>query len=259
MLQKATDTFIPNDIILADKSSNEIWQTKPLVLVTGPNMGGKSTLMRETAVLAILAHVGSYVPAISCTMSVCDRIFTRLGASDRIMAGESTFFVELSEASSILRHATRHSLVLIDELGRGTSTFDGTAIACSVVNDLANRIQCRTLFSTHYHTLVDDFEKHENVGLGHMSCMIENDEETSTKETLVFLYKFVEGSCPKSHGFNAARLANIPESIIELAESKAFAFERWVTLKRILLTLKKITDNSQQQDLLQFLSQLKLN
>lgn len=119
-------------------------------------------------------------------MSVCDRIFTRLGASDRIMAGESTFFVELSEASSILRHATRHSLVLIDELGenfisfisfdqsidgivgRGTSTFDGTAIACSVVNDLANRIRCRTLFSTHYHTLVDDFEKHENVGLGHM-------------------------------------------------------------------------------------------
>jgi DNA mismatch repair protein MSH6 len=122
-------------------------------------------------------------------MNVCDRIFTRLGASDRIMAGESTFFVELSEASSILRHATRHSLVLIDELGsnlnilfflkyiysiegRGTSTFDGTAIACSVVNDLANRIQCRTLFSTHYHTLVDDFEKHENVGLGHMVDLI---------------------------------------------------------------------------------------
>ena len=124
--------------------------------------------MRETAVLAILAHVGSYVPARSCTMSVCDRIFTRLGASDRIMAGESTFFVELSEASSILRHATRHSLVLIDELGRGTSTFDGTAIACSVANDLANRIQCRTLFSTHYHTLVDDFQTHPKVGLGHM-------------------------------------------------------------------------------------------
>ncbi|CAF1182110.1 unnamed protein product [Adineta steineri] len=259
MLQKSTDTFIPNDIILADKSSNEIWQTKPLVLVTGPNMGGKSTLMRETAVLAILAHVGSYVPATSCKMSVCDRIFTRLGASDRIMAGESTFFVELSEASSILRHASRHSLVLIDELGRGTSTFDGTAIACSVVNDLANRIKCRTLFSTHYHTLVDDFEKHESVGLGHMSCMIEKDDETSTKETLVFLYKFVEGSCPKSHGFNAARLANIPESIIELAQSKASAFERWVTLKRILFTLKKITDKSQEQDILQFLSQLKLN
>ncbi|CAF3104902.1 unnamed protein product [Rotaria sp. Silwood2] len=259
MLEKATNIFIPNDIILADQSSTEHWQTKPLVLVTGPNMGGKSTLMRQTAVLAILAHVGSYVPAISCTMSVCDRIFTRLGASDRIMAGESTFFVELSEASSILRHASRHSLVLIDELGRGTSTFDGTAIACSVVNDLANRIKCRTLFSTHYHTLVDDFEKHENVGLGHMSCMIENDEETSTKETLVFLYKFVEGSCPKSHGFNAARLANIPESIVELAQTKAAAFERWVTLKRILLTLKKVTDNSQQQDILQFLSQLKLN
>ncbi|CAF4614398.1 unnamed protein product [Rotaria socialis] len=259
MLEKATSTFIPNDIILADKSSNEEWQTKPLVLVTGPNMGGKSTLMRETAVLAILAHVGSYVPAVSCTMSVCDRIFTRLGASDRIMAGESTFFVELSEASSILRHATRHSLVLIDELGRGTSTFDGTAIACSVVNDLANRIQCRTLFSTHYHTLVDDFEKHEKVGLGHMSCMIEKDEETSTKEILVFLYKFVEGSCPKSHGFNAARLANIPESIVELAQTKASAFERWVTLKRILLTMKKVTDSSQQHDILQFLSQLKLH
>ncbi|UJR30337.1 hypothetical protein I4U23_017874 [Adineta vaga] len=259
MLQKSTDSFIPNDIILADKSSKEIWQTKPLVLVTGPNMGGKSTLMRETAVLAILAHVGSYVPATSCKMSVCDRIFTRLGASDRIMAGESTFFIELSEASSILRHATRHSLVLIDELGRGTATFDGTAIACSVVNDLANRIQCRTLFSTHYHTLVDDFEKHENVGLGHMSCMIENDEETPSKQTLVFLYKFVEGSCPKSHGFNAARLANIPESIVELAQTKALAFERWVTLKRTLFTLKKATDQSQSQDILQIISQLKLN
>lgn len=255
MLQKGTDTFIPNDIRLADTSSEEEWQRKPLVLVTGPNMGGKSTLMRETAVLAILAHVGSYVPASSCRMSVCDRIFTRLGASDRIMAGESTFFVELSEASSILRHATRHSLVLIDELGRGTSTFDGTAIACSVVNDLANRIQCRTLFSTHYHTLVDDFEKHPNVGLGHMSCMIENDDENPGKETLVFLYKFVQGSCPKSHGFNAARLANIPTAIVELAQTKALAFERWVTLKRILLGLKKADDH----ELPTIISQLKLN
>ncbi|CAF1018045.1 unnamed protein product [Didymodactylos carnosus] len=257
-------SFIPNDIVLADKSSDQSWQTKSVVLVTGPNMGGKSTLMKETGVLVILAHLGSYVPASSCSMTVCDRIFTRLGAADRIMAGESTFFVELSEASAIIRHATNHSLVLMDELGRGTATFDGTAIACSIVHDLSNRVKCRTLFSTHYHTLVEDFAEHPNVGLGHMACMVETEsncstDETPSKETITFLYKFINGPCPKSHGFNAARLANIPEKVVQLAQKKAYEFERWITLKRLLSQFKRSSTTQVDDDILKIIANLKIN
>jgi DNA mismatch repair protein MSH6 len=132
-------------------------------------MGGKSTLMRQTALIVILAQLGSYVPAESCRLSSVDRIFTRIGASDKILAGESTFFVELSETASILHHASKHSLVLMDELGRGTATFDGTSIAYSVVKELAQEIKCRTLFSTHYHHLVEEFSNDkDDVSMGHM-------------------------------------------------------------------------------------------
>ncbi|XP_069992408.1 DNA mismatch repair protein Msh6, partial [Penaeus vannamei] len=118
------DEFIPNDVVLGGSSEDA---HSPLVLVTGPNMGGKSTLMRQTALICILAQLGSFVPASSCQLTPVDRVFTRLGASDRIMMGESTFFVELAETSSIIQHSTNHSLVLVDELGRGTATYDGTA------------------------------------------------------------------------------------------------------------------------------------
>ena len=131
-------------------------------------MGGKSTLMRQTGLIAIMAQIGCYVPAESCSMTLIDRIFTRLGAYDRIMEGESTFFVELSETSIILKHASNHSLVLLDELGRGTSTYDGTAIAAAVVQELIANINCRTIFSTHYHSLVDYFSKSSNIKYGHM-------------------------------------------------------------------------------------------
>uniref|UniRef100_A0A1I7WVL7 DNA_MISMATCH_REPAIR_2 domain-containing protein n=1 Tax=Heterorhabditis bacteriophora TaxID=37862 RepID=A0A1I7WVL7_HETBA len=130
------------------------------VVLTGPNMGGKSTLMRQVAVLSVLAHMrliklfeGSFVPARSMRLSPIDRIFTRIGANDRLLCGQSTFFVELNETKVILRDATRHSLVLIDELGRGTSTFDGTAIASAVLKELAKKVRCRGYFSTHYHSL----------------------------------------------------------------------------------------------------------
>lgn len=147
VLMKLNQNFIPNDLEVSDK----------LIVVTGPNMGGKSTLMRTAGLNAILAHMGSYVPAEEFIMSPVDRIFTRLGASDNIMEGESTFMLELNETSTILKHATRDSLILLDELGRGTSTFDGTAIACAVVNKLASDTRCRSLFSTHYHSLVEQF------------------------------------------------------------------------------------------------------
>ncbi|EDV19356.1 uncharacterized protein TRIADDRAFT_33687, partial [Trichoplax adhaerens] len=218
--------FIPNDTIIGIKDSNNCNETGNSVLVTGPNMGGKSTLMRQVGLLAIMAQLGCYVPATSCCLSPVDRLFTRLGASDRIMSGESTFFVELSETTTILRHATKHSLVLLDELGRGTATYDGTAIAGAVVSHLAHEIKCRTLFSTHYHSLVEDFVSDPNVRLGHMACMVENeDDDDPSKETITFLYKFVAGACPKSYGFNAARLAGLPDNVIVKAKRKAKEFE----------------------------------
>lgn len=141
-----------------------------------------------------------------------------MGAQDDILAGQSTFLVELNETSAILKHATVNSLVLLDELGRGTATYDGTAIAAAVVDFLAN-LRCRTLFSTHYHNLVDNFHNDERITLGHMACMVESDgnDDDPTQETVTFLYKYSSGACPKSYGFNAAKLAGMPTSIIKRA------------------------------------------
>ncbi|XP_045216870.2 DNA mismatch repair protein Msh6-like isoform X2 [Mercenaria mercenaria] len=237
--------FIPNDTVIGIKDENENdaddgHGNSQVVLVTGPNMGGKSTLMRQVGLVVIMAQMGCYVPAEKCRLTPVDRVFTRLGASDRIMAGESTFFVELSETSAILQHATRHSLVLVDELGRGTATYDGTAIACAVVQELSRNVTCRTLFSTHYHSLVEEFSHDPNIRLGHMACMVENeDEEDPTQETITFLYKFTSGACPKSYGFNAARLANLPEEVIKVAVQKAKEFESSVDTIRCFRNLWK--------------------
>ncbi|GFO37513.1 DNA mismatch repair protein msh6 [Plakobranchus ocellatus] len=225
--------FIPNDTVIGTQDDQDEedcnYSNGQVVLVTGPNMGGKSTLMRQVGLITIMAQMGCYVPAQKCRLTPVDRIFTRLGASDRIMAGESTFFVELSETSSILQHASKHSLVLMDELGRGTATYDGTAIACAVVKELSETIGCRSLFSTHYHSLVGEFKHDKNIRLGHMACMVENDnEEDSSQETITFLYKFVKGACPKSYGFNAARLAHLPEEVIQCAVKKSREFEKSV-------------------------------
>uniref|UniRef100_F7GAE3 DNA mismatch repair protein n=1 Tax=Callithrix jacchus TaxID=9483 RepID=F7GAE3_CALJA len=220
------DDFIPNDILIGCEEEEEENGKAYCVLVTGPNMGGKSTLMRQAGLLAVMAQMGCYVPAEVCRLTPIDRVFTRLGASDRIMSGESTFFVELSETASILSHATAHSLVLVDELGRGTATFDGTAIANAVVKELAETIKCRTLFSTHYHSLVEDYSQNVAVRLGHMACMVENECEDPSQETITFLYKFIKGACPKSYGFNAARLANLPEEVIQKGHRKAREFEK---------------------------------
>ncbi|KAL0983852.1 hypothetical protein UPYG_G00133740 [Umbra pygmaea] len=235
------DDFIPNDIAVGCPGSEEEGLNNghaPCVLVTGPNMGGKSTLMRQCGLIVVLAQLGCFVPADSLTCTPVDRVFTRLGASDRIMAGESTFFVELSETASILHHGTKHSLVLLDELGRGTATYDGTAIASAVVNELAERICCRTLFSTHYHSLVEDYNNNPAVRLGHMACMVENEgDEDPSQETITFLYKFIAGACPKSYGFNAARLANLPEEVIQSGHRKAKEFERSTISLRVFRKL----------------------
>lgn len=236
------DDFIPNDIFIGcpcdeGEAQDDAKALAPCVLVTGPNMGGKSTLMRQCGLVVILAQLGCYVPAESLRLTPVDRVFTRLGASDRIMSGESTFFVELSETASILLHATNHSLVLLDELGRGTATYDGTAIASAVVKELSEKICCRTLFSTHYHSLVEDHVQDPAVRLGHMACMVENECEDPSQETITFLYKFIGGACPKSYGFNAARLANIPEDVIQSGHKKARDFERSTVSLRIFKKL----------------------
>ncbi|NXP31922.1 MSH6 protein, partial [Leiothrix lutea] len=237
------DDFIPNDIVIGIKDEGSSSEAS-CVLVTGPNMGGKSTLMRQAGLLVVMAQLGCYVPADACRLTPIDRVFTRLGASDRIMAGESTFFVELSETSSILQHATEHSLVLVDELGRGTATFDGTAIASAVVKELAERIRCRTLFSTHYHSLVEDYSHSAAVRLGHMACMVENESEDPSQETITFLYKFIEGACPKSYGFNAAKLADIPEEVIQKGHRKAKEFEKTTISLRVFRYLCQVVDGA---------------
>ncbi|KAF9393211.1 DNA mismatch repair protein msh6 [Podila verticillata] len=208
----ATD-FIPNDTVLGGESPN-------LILLTGPNMGGKSTLLRQTCVAIIMAQLGCYVPAEKCRLTPFDRVFTRIGANDNILAGQSTFMVELSETSKILAEATERSMVILDELGRGTSTFDGYAIAYSVLHELSTRIGCLGLFSTHYGTLTTEFERDPNVALKHMACQVDQ-----VNREVTFLYKLVEGVCEKSYGMNVAHMAGVPRTIVERAEEMAQAFE----------------------------------
>ncbi|KAF9936320.1 DNA mismatch repair protein msh6 [Modicella reniformis] len=212
--------FIPNDTILGGQSPS-------LILLTGPNMGGKSTLLRQTCVAIIMAQLGGYVPAEMCRLTPIDRIFTRIGANDNILAGQSTFMVELSETSKILAEATERSMVILDELGRGTSTFDGYAIAYSVLHELSTRIGCLGLFSTHYGTLTTEFERDPNVALKHMACQVDQ-----VNREVTFLYKLVDGVCEKSYGMNVAHMAGVPRKIVDHAELMAEAFELKQETKR---------------------------
>ncbi|CAK1593977.1 unnamed protein product [Parnassius mnemosyne] len=246
--------FIPNDTELGVEGTS-------LLLLTGPNMGGKSTLMRQVGLLTVLAHLGSYVPAQECSLSLVDRIFTRLGASDDILSGQSTFLVEMNETAAIVKHATVHSLVLLDELGRGTSTYDGTAIASAVCVELAAR-ECRAVFSTHYHSLVQYLAAQPGVQLGHMACMVETDEsavdceDDIPEETITFLYKLSPGACPKSYGFNAARLAGIPRDITKRAQLISRNLEKEATCVRAFRSIIKMEGNS--NDLRHLLSTLSI-
>jgi len=198
-------TFVPNDARLdADREQ--------VVLVTGPNMAGKSTFMRQVAHIVILAQVGSFVPAAAATIGVCDRVFTRVGATDNLARGDSTFMVEMRETAAILAHATRRSLVVLDEVGRGTSTFDGVSIAWAVAEYLHDAIGARTLFATHYHELTamaDDRPRVHNVS----ALVREQDGEVA------FLRRIVPGAASKSYGIDVARLAGLPRSVIARARA----------------------------------------
>jgi DNA mismatch repair protein MSH6 len=222
--------FIPNDLEMGSCKPDE--EGAKILLLSGPNMGGKSTLLRQTCLIAILAQIGCFVPAEKCVLTPFDRIFTRLGASDRILLGQSTFFVELAETAAALRGATRRSLVIMDELGRGTSTFDGTAIASAAVKHLIERNRCISLFATHYHSLLEDWKGKPGVRLGHMECVVEETESAGgahdvypKESNITFLYTLGEGGCPKSFGINVARLAGLPEEVLQKAKNISLTFE----------------------------------
>lgn len=200
--QVTKDPFIANDTLL---NKDHIMQ-----IVTGPNMGGKSTYMRQTALIVLMAHIGSFVPAMDATLGPVDRIFTRIGASDNLAKGQSTFMVEMTETANILHYATPTSLVIIDEIGRGTSTFDGLALAYATAVDLCQRIQCFTLFSTHYFELTELTTKLAHVSNIHLGAKEYDDD-------LVFLHTVEQGPANKSYGLQVAKLAGLPKNVLQTA------------------------------------------
>ncbi|KAL9242372.1 hypothetical protein vseg_016380 [Gypsophila vaccaria] len=218
---------VPNDLVLGEDADEHHPRT---LLLTGPNMGGKSTLLRAVCLGVIIAQLGCYVPCDMCTLSAVDIIFTRLGATDRIMTGESTFYIECAETASVLRSATPDSLVLLDELGRGTSTFDGYAIAYAVFRHLIEKVNCRLLFATHYHSLTKEFASHPHVSLQHMACALKPRSPVTKDVDLVFLYRLASGACPESYGLQVALMAGIPSRVVEAASKAGQAMKEMVSV-----------------------------
>jgi DNA mismatch repair protein MutS len=198
--QMEEDKFVPNDILVGGE--------KPIQIITGPNMAGKSTFIRQTALIALMAHMGSFVPAAQARIGAVDRIFTRIGASDELTRGASTFMVEMSETASILNSATSRSLIILDEIGRGTSTFDGVSIAWAVTEYLHERLRARTLFATHYHELTELGRVLKGVRNLHVSVK-------EWGEGIIFLHRLVEGPTDKSYGIHVARIAGIPKEVVD--------------------------------------------
>ncbi|KAK9073780.1 hypothetical protein SSX86_006374 [Deinandra increscens subsp. villosa] len=219
-LGESGGTPVPNDLCLGDDAFGYSPRT---LLLTGPNMGGKSTLLRATCLAVILAQLGCYVPCEKCVLSPVDIIFTRLGATDRIMTGESTFLIECTETASVLQNASQDSLVILDELGRGTSTFDGYAIAYAVFRHLVDKVNCRLLFATHYHPLTKEFATHPHVTLQHMACSFKpiSNNSPSANQQLLFLFRLAAGACPESYGMQVALMAGIPKKVVEAATKAA--------------------------------------
>ena len=212
VVESVIDTeYIDNDVIL-DSETN-------ILIITGPNMSGKSTYMREFGIIAILNQIGSYVPASKCNLPIFDKIFTRVGASDYLVGGESTFMVEMKESAYALLNATSKSLILFDELGRGTSTYDGMSLAGAIIDYIATKVKCKTLFSTHYHELTDMENKLPGIRNVHVSI----DE---TDGDITFLHKVMDGPVDKSYGINVAKLANLPISVIDKAQELLEEYEK---------------------------------
>ncbi|MDR0335807.1 MAG: DNA mismatch repair protein MutS, partial [Planctomycetaceae bacterium] len=196
-------TFVPNDSLFDDEHGQ-------VQLITGPNMAGKSTFIRQTALLCIMAQIGSFLPAREAHIGICDRIFARVGASDEISRGQSTFMVEMTETARILNQATSRSLVVLDEVGRGTSTYDGISLAWAIVEHLHDKIGCRTLFATHYHELTDLSETFEKIRNLNVAVKEQNDN-------IAFLHKIIPGAADKSYGIYVAKIAGIPKNVVKRA------------------------------------------
>ncbi|MDH5480602.1 MAG: DNA mismatch repair protein MutS, partial [Nitrosomonas sp.] len=226
VVEGQVENFIANDVRLGDYHPDK----RQMLIITGPNMGGKSTFMRQVALIALLAHCGSFVPAESVQIGTLDQIFTRIGASDDLAGGRSTFMVEMTETANILHNATAQSLVLMDEVGRGTSTFDGLALAFAIARHLAIKNQSYTLFATHYFELTrlaEEFQQIHNVHL----------DAVEYKNRIVFLHKVAEGPASQSYGLQVAALAGVPENVIKIARENLVRLEQNSMEKKTQLDL----------------------
>jgi DNA mismatch repair protein MutS len=211
--------LVANDLAIASRepAARDRPDMPALLLVTGPNMGGKSTFIRQAALVTVMAQAGSFVPAARARVGIVDRLFARIGAGDDLATGASTFLVEMAQTARILNRATQRSLVILDEVGRGTSTFDGLAIAQAVVEHLQGRIGCRTLFATHYLQLA---ELAQLPGVGNVQVLVQQH-----RDQLVFLHQVAAGAADKSWGVHVARLAGVPTTVIERARDLLLGFE----------------------------------
>ncbi len=235
------EEFVSNDILLNDGK-------RRMNVLTGPNMSGKSTYIRQVALCALLAQIGSFIPASSASITMVDRIFTRVGASDDLIRGRSTFMVEMDEASNILNNATENSLVILDEVGRGTSTYDGVSIAWALAEYLIKKIKVRTMFATHYHELLALSETNSDV-VTNLSVQVEEDEE---KEEVVFLRKIVEGGTDRSYGIHVAKLAGLPDSVIKRAYEILGSFEQTAMFGKKNVKIPRQEEQISQKEAKQF-------
>jgi DNA mismatch repair protein MutS len=210
-MMSADEPYVPNDCLMDEKQK--------MLIITGPNMAGKSSFLRQTGLIVLLAQAGSFVPAERAEIGLVDRIFTRVGASDNITSGESTFLVEMNEAASILNNATTSSLLLLDEIGRGTSTFDGMSIAWSISEYICHTIQARTLFATHYHELAELETRLPGV-VNYNATVVE------TADSVIFLRKIVRGSTDNSYGIEVAKMAGMPSVVITRAREILAGMEK---------------------------------
>ncbi|MBQ1306148.1 MAG: DNA mismatch repair protein MutS [Erysipelotrichales bacterium] len=224
--------YIANSVIMPEETN--------VLMITGPNMGGKSTYMRQTVLILIMAQIGCYVPAKRCELPIFDKIFTRIGASDDILAGQSTFMVEMNEANHALKNATRNSFILFDEIGRGTATYDGMALAQAIVEYITTCIEAKTMFSTHYHELTSLEETHSTIKNVHVTVHEADD-------VITFLYKVKNGPADRSYGINVAKLADLPESVLERAKVLLKIMETQNSSKRNaqtqMIMMEKVPEN----------------
>jgi DNA mismatch repair protein MutS len=209
------ESFVSNDTYLDFEGAN-------MNILTGPNMSGKSTYIRQVATIVLLAQIGCFVPASNATISIADRIFTRVGASDDLSSGRSTFMVEMDEAANIVNNATKYSLVVLDEVGRGTSTYDGVSIAWALAEYLVKNVKARTLFATHYHELLRLSERIPD-RIKNLNVLVEEDLEEGT---VIFLRKIVEGGTDRSYGIYVAKMAGLPDEVVNRANEILESFEQ---------------------------------